>query len=588
SHSISISFLSSSLFIFRMDLFLLELWRDDCLSAVRAYSPPSTDNLIHDDGIPQFVTQFSFAIKDLVDWENERIVYRDSDDELISIDGVNGDGLLESVLDALSHWPFIYKVQYSIMKRPPMDRIRSTIVDEFPDVSFPEIMRHEPCMIVAKKEEKKEDEERNEWKGVMGADPFREFLIELEKRQDLIQENLIQHSLRRDSFSSHLVCPSVLPSDVLESIANDATKKRIVPGTPLEDHSTATDSLNELVERVERQLSLLNENTTVTTQTESEWKMEQADTEWKVEEVSPKKDGRITKFKGNPKTTVETKKQKKPSMDTKVVILKMGKANKDVHRSMENEQTVYCQSVRVMNLSRNPVQAKIVVTRRSPGAKPILYRDFVYLQPYVPTKFAIGLMDDLSEETSYVTYTLHLFNTPISPPISIFSPPSSTLIPSPHYSSMKREHGAISPPSLPLPPSLLPALPAPPRVEALPAPPQIFLSETLRGMISRKNSTEEEGQIEVENVVDDLVNGAIQNAQKEEENRTPMLIIEETAEEVDDRERDDGEIEEAEEVKVEEDESEDESMSDVEEINVENDEDSEDDSDFEVIDNHED
>lgn len=48
--------------------------------------------------------------------------------------------------------------------------------------------------------------------------------------------------------------------------------------------------------------------------------MEQADTEWKVEEVSPKKDGRITKFKGNPKTTVETKKQKKPSMDTKVII----------------------------------------------------------------------------------------------------------------------------------------------------------------------------------------------------------------------------------------------------------------------------
>lgn len=38
----------------------------------------------------------------------------------------------ESVLDALSHWPFIYKVQYSIMERPPMDRIRSTIVDEFP------------------------------------------------------------------------------------------------------------------------------------------------------------------------------------------------------------------------------------------------------------------------------------------------------------------------------------------------------------------------------------------------------------------------------------------------------------------------
>lgn len=104
-------------------------------------------------------------------------------------------------------------------------------------------------------------------------------------------------------------------------------------------------------------------------------------------------------------------------------------------------------------------------------------------------------MDDLSEETSYVTYTLHLFNTPISPPISIFSPPSSTLIPSPHYSSMERDQRAISPPSLiPLPPTVLPpsirpALPAPPRVEALPAPPQIFLSETLRGMISRKNST---------------------------------------------------------------------------------------------------
>lgn len=44
---------------------------------------------------------------------------------------------------------------------------------------------------------------------------------------------------------------------------------------------------------------------------------------------------------------------------SQVVILKMGKANKDVHRSMENEQTVYCQSVRVMNLSRNPVQAKV-------------------------------------------------------------------------------------------------------------------------------------------------------------------------------------------------------------------------------------
>ncbi|GMS84515.1 hypothetical protein PENTCL1PPCAC_6690, partial [Pristionchus entomophagus] len=574
----------------RMDVFLLELWREDCLSAVRAYSPPSIHNLINDDGIPQFVMQFSFAIKDLVDWENERIVYRDSDDELISIDGVSGDGLLESVLDALAHWPFVYKVQYSVMDRPPVERIRSAIVDEFPDVSFPEITRNE-CMTVAKRNEKKEEEDeekaRNDWKRMMNADPFRDFLVELEKRQDEIQQ-----SLRRDSFSSHLVCPSVLPSDVLESIANDATKKRIVPGTPLEDHSMATDSLNELVERVERQLSLLNENTTVTTQTESEWK---------VEEVTSKKDGRITKYKGNPKTTVEAKKQKKPSMDTKVVILKMGKANKDMHRSDENGQSAYCQSVRVMNLSRNPVQAKIVVTRRSPGAKPILYRDFVYLQPYVPTKFVIGLMDDVREETSYVTYTLHFFNTPISPPISIFSPPSASLIPSPpHYSHSTVDHRrAISPPSLiPLPPTVishaiqstvLPALPAPPRVEALPAPPEIFLSETLRGMISRKNSMEDEGQIEVENVVDDLVNGAIQSAQKEEENRTPMLIIEETAEEIDERDREEGgEIEEAEEVKEDEDEDE-ESMSDVEEINVEDDgEDSDADSDFEVIDNQED
>ncbi|GMR36798.1 hypothetical protein PMAYCL1PPCAC_06993, partial [Pristionchus mayeri] len=564
-------------FSLQMDLFLLELWRDDFLSCVRAYSPPSSDDIINDDGIPQFVMQFAFTIKDLVDWENERIVYRDSDDELISIDGVSGDGLLEAVLDALSHWPFIYKIQFSIVDRPPVS-VRSSIVDEFPDVSFPEIIRQPSLMIVAKKEEKKEEEDKKEWKKVVSTDSFREFLIELEKRQDEIQQ-----SLRRDSFVGSPICPSVLPSDVLESIANDSTKKRIVPGTPLEDHSAATDSLTELVERVERQLSLLNENTTVTTQTESEWK---------VEEVSPKKEGRITKYKGTTKATVEAKKQKKNSMDTKVVILKMGKANKDVHRSEDCEQQVYCQSVRVMNLSRNPVQAKIVVSRRSPGAKPVLYRDFVYLQPYVPTKFAIGLVDDLSEETSYVTYTLHLFTSPISPPITVFSPPSSTLIPAPHFTPSVQEQRAITAPSLiPLPPTVLPpttfpALPAPPRVEALPVPPEIFLSETLRGMISRKNSTEEEGEVEC--VVDDLVNGAIQSAQKEEENRAPMLIIEETAEEIDEKEREDGgEIEEAEEVKEDSEDESEESMSDVEEINVEDEEDSDSDSEFEVIDNHE-
>ncbi|GMT14962.1 hypothetical protein PFISCL1PPCAC_6259 [Pristionchus fissidentatus] len=561
--------------LYQMDLFLLELWRGDGLSAVRAYVPPQSEDLINDDGIPQFVMQFSHAIKDLVDWERERLIYRDSDDENICIEGVSGDGIMESVVDALSHWPFIYKVQYSVVPRPSLRSIRSEIVDEFPDVSFPELTKKQPCLIVAKKEEPRKEEISIQ--RMSPNETFHDFLLELEKRQDEIQQ-----TLRRESFSTPSLCPSALPSDVLESIANDSTMKRIVPGTPLEDSRIeVTDELNELAERVERQLSLLNENSTATTQTEDQWK---------VEEVSQKKDGRIAKYKGT--KTVDAKKPKKNSIDTKVVILKMGKCTRDLHRSDDSDEAIYCQSVRVMNLSRNPVQAKIVVSRRSPGAKPILYRDFVYLQPYVPTKFSIGLVDDLSEETSYITYSLHLFNTPISPPISIFSPPSSSLIPTSHHFSrdtVVSHHRSIpSPPSLiPLPPTVLPslALPAPPRVEALAAPPEIFTSETLRGMISRKNSQEEEPEsVQVENVVDEIVNGAIQNAQKEEGTRTPMLIIEETAEEIDEKEREEGgEVEEAEECKAEESDDDDdsESISDVEEINV--DDDSEADSDFEVI-----